>query len=120
MFHRCAKLRSVDLPASVTQLGNGAFDYCAALDNVVIPDGVTSVGGFSFCTSLRHITLPDSVTGISPAAFYGCTGLTSLDFLPDTLMVIGYNAFGNCTGRTRSSRRRSSPSAIRPLPAAPL
>ena len=45
---------------------------------VVIPDGVTSIGSgvFSECINLTTITIPDSVTSIGDWAFYGCENLT--------------------------------------------
>ena len=47
------------------------------LTDLVIPDGVTDIGGYAFygCTSLESIVIPDSVTDIGEYAFYGCTSL---------------------------------------------
>ena len=42
---------------------------------VVIPDGVTSIGNWAFigCSSLTSVTIPDSVTSIGDSAFYFTT-----------------------------------------------
>ena len=50
------------------------------ITDLVIPNGVTSIGGFAFscCTDLTSITIPDSVTSIGDNAFKGCTGLSSI------------------------------------------
>ena len=44
---------------------------------LVIPDGVTTIGGYAFnkCTSLTSVSIPDSVTSIGNNAFYGCTSV---------------------------------------------
>ena len=43
--------------------------------DVVIPDGVTSIGdrAFSECTRLTSVIIPEGVTSIGIAPFYGCT-----------------------------------------------
>ena len=48
--------------------------------NLVIPDGVSSIGDFAFsgCSELTSITIPDSVTSIREGAFSGCSSLESI------------------------------------------
>ncbi|NBI88928.1 leucine-rich repeat domain-containing protein, partial [Lachnospiraceae bacterium] len=49
----------------------GAFKNCSSLENITIPNTVTSIGSSAFadCNSLAHITIPNSVTNISDHAF---------------------------------------------------
>ena len=50
--------------------------------NVVIPDGVSTIGyrAFANCTDIKSVTLPDSVTEIESFAFRACTSLTEITF----------------------------------------
>ena len=50
--------------------------------DLVIPDGVTSIGAdvFSSCSSLTSITISDSVITIGNWAFYSCYNLVSVTF----------------------------------------
>jgi hypothetical protein len=81
-FYNCISLISVNIPDSVTYIGNWAFAY-SALTSVSISDNVISigVGAFHFCISLTSMTIPRSVTTIGNGAFSYCTSLTSITFL---------------------------------------
>ena len=50
--------------------------------DVVIPDGVTSIGdgAFLFCEGVTSITIPESVTSIEENAFSCCTALDSITY----------------------------------------
>jgi hypothetical protein len=95
----CTSLKSVaDLPASVTQIGECAFEGCTSLASITIPESVTQIGGHAFreCTSLASITLPCSATQICEYAFYGCASLASIT-IPESVTQIGEQAFLGCT-----------------------
>ncbi len=100
-FEYCTGLTSVTIPDSVTSIGVDAFYDCTGLASVTIPDSVTSIGSSAFygCTGLESVTIPDSVTSIGSSALSGCTGLTSVT-IPDSVTIIGDSAFKNCTGLT--------------------
>ena len=73
---------SLEIPDSVTSIGDYAFAYCDSLTSIVIPDSVTSIGSSAFywCTSLKSIVIPKSVTSIGGRAFGWCGALTSINF----------------------------------------
>ncbi len=70
-------MTSVEIPDSVTTIGDQAFCKCESLTSVTISDSVTSIGGKAFhgCDSLTDVTIPASVTSISKSAFSGIEGL---------------------------------------------
>ena len=64
----------IHLPNSVTQIGNGAFFSCDALQSIHLPNSVTYIGdyAFSWCKALQNINIPNSVTYIGNSAFKDC------------------------------------------------
>ena len=95
----------------VTYRGSSSTDYYDEYTgSVTIPSSVTysgttysvtSIGSAAFydCTGLTSITIPNSVTTIGSNAFYGCTGLTSVT-IPNSVTSIGNFAFYCCSGLT--------------------
>ena len=68
-----------------------------ASGKIEIPNSVTSIGDYAFyaCSGLTSLTIPNSVTSIGDGAFEGCTGLTSVT-IPNSVTSIGRRAFMNC------------------------
>lgn len=96
----------------VTTIGWYAFSYCYNLNEVVIPNSVTSIyeGAFIGCTGLTELTIPESVTFIDLDAFYGCSGLTEM-ILPSSVTSIGNYAFYWCNSlKTLYSLNTTPPS----------
>ena len=71
------------------------------VEDMTIPDGVTSIGGYAFCgcSGLTSVAIPDSVRGIENYAFYGCSGLTRVT-IPNSVGLLGNAAFSGCGGIT--------------------
>jgi len=98
-FRDCT-IENVTIPDTVTSIGTFAFSRCDSLTSVTIPDSVTSIGTcvFSGCDSLTSVTIPNSVTSIGDSAFKEC-GLTSVT-IPNSVTSIGNYAFSMCDSLT--------------------
>ena len=94
-FQSCG-LTSIAIPESVTSIGYGTFEYCSNLTSVVIPNSVTSIESRTFAgAGLTSVEFPNSVTSIGQESFSGCQNLTSVE-IPNSLTSIGNGAFSNC------------------------
>lgn len=65
-----------------------------ALTEVVIPEGVTEIGGFGGCSGLKTIEIPDSVKKIASGGFGGCSALTEFSAAGVTETI---SLFGGCS-----------------------
>ena len=67
------------------------------IEEVVIPEGVKSIGPYAFAnlTKLKKITLPSTLEKIDYGAFYGCTSLQTVVGL-ENVKFINQNAFYGC------------------------
>ena len=90
----------VEIPDTVTAIGDEAFLNNKTMIHVLIPDSVTSIGESAFegCTSLLSVSIPDSVESIGKSAFEGCTSL-GYAYLPNNVKytVIESSLFRECS-----------------------
>ena len=110
-------LTSITIPASVTSIGNNAFEGCISLTIVTFQDGsqLTTIGDNAFTDSgLISIILPSTVTSFGLRTFEDCFALTSviLEGNPATSCETGYIILSDgtlqffdtfCTDTTASS-----------------
>lgn len=87
----------VVIPEGVTSIGERAFDGCDSITHVTIPNMVTSIGdgAFSYCVNLKSVTMADSVLSIGLNAFSWCQNLVSIT-LSKNITYIGDGAFCGC------------------------
>lgn len=79
-------------------LGN---DYVEQIKEVMIEDGVTSIGTASFaaCYNLTRVDIPHSVTTINTAAFNNCSSLKAIN-ISNNVTLLASSAFAGCTNLT--------------------
>lgn len=96
LFINGSEQTSVNIPSSVTNIGDYTFLGCSGLTSVTIPSSVTSIGiaAFAGCTGLTSITIPPSVNFINGAAFAG-TGIASI-VIPESVTDLVGELFANC------------------------
>ncbi len=99
-FMGCTNLASVTLPSSLTEIGEGAFQY-SGLTSVTIPNTVTTIGQQAFDnTPLQSVTFqPESHVTALPYQVFGSTQITHIE-IPASVTEIGSQAFGDCSSLT--------------------
>jgi hypothetical protein len=73
------------------------FYDCDTLEEITLPEGITSIGAFAFesCDNLKKVNLPSTLVMIEENAFNDCDKLQELT-IPKNVYFIGRRAFENC------------------------
>ena len=99
-FASNSNITTLNIPPSVKTIGDGAFEYCHGLTDVVIPNSVTSMGYDVFSwSSVTSVTLSTSLTSIRDGSFRDCNELTEAN-IPEGVKYIGNSAFYECNSLT--------------------
>ena len=98
-LRECVSLKTLNLPAYVTEIGKYAFYGCVSLKTVTIAKdsklATIADGAFMSCSALKEIELPGSVQTIGVGAFLDCVSLASVVINEGTLSIAN-QAFQNC------------------------
>lgn len=90
-----APIATLQLPETVTSIGDKAFSNNKAITRFVFPKHVDKVlSTFSGCTNLTEVVLPEDATEIYKEAFRG-TGIKQI-IIPEGYTTIMGEAFKNC------------------------
>ena len=107
-FYNCEKLTSIEIPYTVNSIPLTPFSGCSALSEIIVKSGNSVYDSRNNCNAIietetntlligcKNSVIPNSVTAISDAAFYYCTGLTSI-VIPNSVTELGRCAFYGCT-----------------------
>ena len=84
-FYNCDTLKSITIPGSVRELGEGCFGGCAHLNQVELQDGLEVISAYCFRDNfdLSVIRIPSTVKQLQAAAFYGDYNLRKIYFCGD-------------------------------------
>lgn len=96
-FQESYNLTTIDIPDSVTNIGDYAFDYCPSLTDIAIGSNVVSIGEAAFdeCFNLTTVYIPGNVAVIGTYAFDFCRSLTNV-VISNGLGSIADDAFESC------------------------
>jgi len=111
----CASLKSINIPASVTEIGMRAFENCRSMKNVIFAPNselkIIDKWAFYACHGLQDITIPNGVTTVGDGAFWGCEYLSDLT-LPSSVQKINDNGFDGCIGLSKIKVEATIPPVV--------
>lgn len=95
-FETCASLQKVELP-NVETLGEEVFNECKKLTTVTLSPNLQVIPDYAFqyCGSLVDVQLPSSLISIGVSAFRYCESLASVT-MPNTVTTLNNNAYEKC------------------------
>ncbi len=125
LFIGCTKLNTIELPNTITSIGNDAFSGCNLLEidlsslnlskiengvfrnnknlkNILLPNSLEEIGSEAFmnCSSLPSFIFSEKISSIQEKAFLGCSLLSTIDLSNTKLTEIANSTFSNNTSLT--------------------
>ena len=96
-FISCKKMKNIKLPETIKTISSRMFQGCESIDTFLLPPNLKKIDSYAFsgCKSLNKIIIPSGVKSIGDYAFSDCENLKELS-LPKSLLSIGKCAFSGC------------------------
>ena len=94
MFDYRYALQQVVLPENLESIGQYAFRDCYNLQDMVLPVTLKSIGSYAFedCDNFKHVVIPEGVTSVGTYAFWYCDALHTVQW-PSTATTISNSVF---------------------------
>ena len=89
-------LKSIDIPATVELVGDGAFAGCTALESATVGAAKIGNGAFSACPALATVSFSKAVA-VPDNTFYGDAALQNVE---GDFLSVGDRAFAGCASLT--------------------
>ena len=98
-FSDCSGLTSIEISNGVTSIGDYAFSNCSGLISIIVESGNMYYDSRDNCNAVietatntllagcQNTIIPKGVTSIGKEAFFGCSGLTSIE-IPTVLQAL--------------------------------
>lgn len=98
-FATCPKLKNVILAEGICELGKSCFGGCEELEEISLPESVEVIplGAFANCPQLREVSCGANLKTIEFRAFYMCPVLTKVRIPDKDSVEIDPNAFEECS-----------------------
>ena len=92
VFINNSKLREIELPEGIIEIGDNCFENCEALKKIDIKEGLKKIGENSFAGSrVEEVKLPESITEIGYGAFNNCKDLYDINLPSEIESIAGYS-----------------------------
>jgi hypothetical protein len=99
-FYLCRNLKSINLPDSITSIGECAFNV-TSLTEIHIPTGISEIPDGTFCNGdWEELTIPGNVKTIGQEAFAGNKNLKKVTIEDGVEELSGHNIFNHCDNLT--------------------
>lgn len=86
------RLKEIELPEGIIEIGDNCFENCEALKKIDIKEGLKKIGENSFAGSgVEEVKLPESITEIGYGAFNNCKDLSGINLPSGIERIAGYS-----------------------------